>query len=483
MHRGHLPCLLLAFGSGCSTPAVYEGATLPRFLVDPIVSVAPAPTPSELHPIPVSEQPVVTLPDAVRECVLNNLRLKAGEERVRQTQADYISESLIPNSQLLAQAQLLPLTTIDVINQAGPPQFDALLTVPIDWLVFGKRVAAQAAAQLNIDVARADQADLLRREIAQTVDLFYDTLEADIAARLADQDIQALESLEKAAEERGKGDNKSAIEGRRVRLAILDAQRERRKRRGLAETTLAKLQVRMGRRPDTPDFVVRGTLAVRATAPALTVGQAWALAEEHRPDLVAARRTVIAADAAMVREQKRAYPQVSVTAGADYQDQNRITGFRNAWLWTAAVTTTLPFTDRNQGKVLSAEAAARAARAALGVATADARAEVEQAVAEYSEALAGVSGEDAASLRMALEVRQGTLAAYRKGDKDLVDALDAERAYRDRVRNTLSNLTDYWQALNKLNAAVGVRALSAEAAMTDTLLEESNPKEPTPLKK
>lgn len=480
MRWRYLVCLPLVAGWGCGTPLVYESAPLPRFLVDPVAVAPPPPSPSELHPVPVAERPVVTLPDAVRECVLNNLRLQAGAERVIQAQADYLSESLIPNSQLLLQAQLLPITAENQVNQAGPPQFDALVTVPVDWFLFGKRVAAQAAAQLAVDAAQADYADLLRREIAQTVDLFYDALEADIAVHLAEQDIQALEALERIAQERGNADAKSMIEGRRVRLAILDAQRELRKRRGLVETTLAKLQVRMGRPPDTPDFVVRGTLAIRATAPALTVGQAWALAEQHRPDLVAARRAVTAGDAAAERERKRAYPQVAVTSGVDYQDQSRITGFRNAWLWTAAVTTTLPFTDRNQGKVLAAEAAARGARAALGVATADARAEVEQAVAEYNESLAGVSGEDAASLRTAREVREATIAAYKKGDKDLVDALDAERAYRDRVRNTLGNLTDYWQALNKLNAAVGVRALAARAAARDTLLDEATPKEPAP---
>jgi cobalt-zinc-cadmium efflux system outer membrane protein len=468
----------LAFCWGCATPPAYEGEPLSRFLVDPVAVTMPAPLPSEVQPVPVAERPVVTLPDAVRECVLNNLRLKGGEERIRQAQADYITESLIPNSQLMTDAQLLPLSSIDTLNQAGPPQYDALVTMPIDWLVFGKRVAAQAAAALSVDVARADQADLLRKEIAQTVDLFYDALEARVAVRLAEQDVDALHALENAASKRGKDDIKFEIDVRRVRLAILDAQRELRKRRGFVETSLARLQVRMGRPPDTPDFVVRGTLAVKATAPALTLGQAWALAEKHRPDLISARRAVTAADAAVERERTRGYPQVALTSGVDYQDQQRITGFRNSWLWTVQLTTTLPFTDRNQGKVQSAEAGARAARAGLGVATADARAEVEQAVAEYSEALAGVSGEDAASLLTARQVREGTLAAYKKGDKDLVDALDAERAYRDRVRNTLANLTDYWQALNKLNAAVGVRALSAEEAGKDTLLEEATPKEP-----
>ena len=92
------------------------------------------------------------------------------------------------------------------------------------------------------------------------------------------------------------------------------------------------------------------------------------------------------------------------------------------------------------------------------------------------EAVEGVTGEDVASLRTAREVRDATLEAYKKGTKDLVDALDSEKAYRDRVRNTLGNLTDYWQALNRLNAAVGQRVLTAVEAEKDTLLDEATPK-------
>lgn len=467
-----LLCLPLA-ALGCRTPAAYESPPLPRFLVDPVPAPTPDPAPTE-PPVPIAERPVVTLPDAVAECALNSLRLKAGIERVRSAQADFVSESLIPNPQLMADAQLLPLSGLSFDHQAGPPQYDAALTVPVDWFLFGKRVAARAAAELAIDVAQAEYADLLRREIAATVDMFFDALEADIAVRLAEQDVAALKELEKSALARAKEDAKSSVEVRRVRLAVLDAQRELRKRRAGAETTKSKLQARIGRPADTPDFVVRGTLAVSAAAPLPTLNQAWALAEQNRPDLAAARRTVVAADAAVARERRRAYPQVAVTAGADYQDQVRITGFRNAWLWTAAVTSTLPLTDRNQGKVLAAESAARAARASFGVATAEARVEVEQALAEYTEALNGMTGEDVASLETALGVRDDTLAAYRKGEKDLLDALDAERAYRDRLRNTLGNLTDYWQALNRLNAAVGLRLLDARPAERDPLFDGAN---------
>jgi outer membrane protein TolC len=189
--------------------------------------------------------------------------------------------------------------------------------------------------------------------------------------------------------------------------------------------------------------------------------------------LVAARRAVDAARAAISREERRAFPQVAFSPGVDYQDQVRITGFRNTWLWTAQLITTLPLTDRNQGHIMLAEAQLRTSQANLAAALTDARSEVEQAVAEYTEAAEGITHEDVASLRTAREVLDETVAAYRKGDKALIDALDAENGYRDRQRANLANLADYWQALNHVNAAVGQRVLSAVVADRDHVPEDS----------
>jgi cobalt-zinc-cadmium efflux system outer membrane protein len=432
-------------------------------------SIIPA---QEIQGSPEEQRAVVTLPDAVRECVLNNMKLKAGEEKVRSAQADYLSESLIPNSQLFVDAQLLPLSALDVSHQGGPPEYDAFLTVPIDGFLFGKRVAAQSAARLNVDVAQAELADLIRKQIAQTVDSFYDALEANLALKLAEQRLATYQHLENVAKERKKGKESSSLEQRRISLTILDIQREIRKGRATIESAKSKLRANMGRPPDAPDFVVEGTLAVRAIAPALTAAQAWVLAEQHRPDLIAARRAIDAARAAISREERRAFPQVAISPGVDYQDQLRITGFRNPWLWTAQVTTTLPLTDRNQGHVMLAQAQLRSAQANLMAALTDARAEVEQATAEYTEAADGITNEDVASLRTAREVLDETVAEYRKGDKTLIDALDAENGYRDRQRAYLANLADYWQALNHVNAAIGLRVRVAVEADRDQVPDD-----------
>jgi cobalt-zinc-cadmium efflux system outer membrane protein len=255
---------------------VYESPSLPRFLIDnppEAALIAPA---QEAQVAPVEQRAVVTLPDAVRECVLNNMRLKAGEEKVRSAQADYLSESLIPNSQLLVDAQLLPLSALNVVHQGGPPEYDAFLTVPVDWFLFGKRVAAQSAARLSVDVAQAELADLIRKQIAQTVDSFYDALEAGLALKLAEQRLVAYQRLESAAKESKKGRETSSLEQRRISLTILDIRREIRKGRAALESAKSKLRANMGRPPGAPDFVVEGTLGGagdRASAdPSTSVG-------------------------------------------------------------------------------------------------------------------------------------------------------------------------------------------------------------------
>lgn len=459
---------------GCSTPAVYVAEPLPRYIIDPVT------LPEEYVHRPEAEAPAaenkpISLADAVQECVLNNLHLKAGEEKICTAQAEYVTDSLIPNSEFILQGTLLPITALTFDKQGGPPQYDAFVTMPIDWCVFGKRVAAQAAGRLGVDVAQAEFAETMRKEISQTVDAFYDVLRTEAALKLAEEDAKELQIIEQTAKDRAKAGFATPTDENRARLAVLDAQNDIRRRRAAAETAKAKLKMRLGRPPQSPDVIVKGTLAVREVAPHLSLNRAWELAELNRPDILAARRAIFAADATLERERRRALPQLSVIAGVDYQDQIRIVGFRNPWMWTTGIQTYLPTSDRGQGKIMSAESAVRSARANLGKTYSEARAELEQALAEYAESLNGITGENVQSLQTAREVRDGLRTAYRKGEKDinLLDAIDAEKAYRDRLRNMLNTYADYWQALNHVNAAVGFRVLSAQESETEKIVEDA----------
>ena len=149
-------------------------------------------------------KPKVTLPMAIELCVANNFRVRAGAERVRQAEGDLVTSSLIPNASLFADSQLIPLRHADIDSPLGPPQWDTLLSVPIDWLLFGKRVAAMRAARLGIDVSNADSANVLRVQLAQTVDVFYEVLADRAYLQLAEQTLDELRDLENLTDDLAK---------------------------------------------------------------------------------------------------------------------------------------------------------------------------------------------------------------------------------------------------------------------------------------
>src|SRR5262249_410881 len=142
-----------------------------------------------------------------------------------------------------------------------------------------------------------------------------------------------------------------AVELDRVRLAVLDARRELRRREAAVGTAKAKLRPFIGRSASDPDFELEGTLQATAAAPPPSLNQAILLAEANRPDLVSDRRSISQAQAAIERERLKARAQVSLQPGLSYQHQKPITGFPDALLFDIGVQTTLPISDRNQGNI------------------------------------------------------------------------------------------------------------------------------------
>ena len=412
-------------------------------------------TPASAQEVSAQPTTIMTLPQAVQETVLANLRVRAKGEKIAQAEADFTTASLIPNAQLFADYQLVPLQHTDINNQAGPPQWDALVTVPIDWLLFGKRVAAMAATNLGVDVAQADYADVLRKAISDTVQAWYDLLEARELAALAQEDLTDLERIEEITKKQVELGGAGSAERDRVRLAVLDARREARQRAAAAAAAKAKLRPLLGRSAPDADFEVRGVLTVKTAVPAPTLEEAVALAERQRPDLLSDRRAIAQGRAGVARELALGKPQVPIQTGLNYQVQRRITGFPDTTLFAIGLNTTLPFTDRNQGNVAKAGSLLRQSELTYKADLADVRSEIEQALTAYRTATIAVTEDDPSTLEVAKNLRDKTEAAYKVGGRRLLELLDAQRAYRDRVRASVSNSTDFWQSLYKLNAATG----------------------------
>ena len=123
--------------------------------------------------------------------------------------------------------------------------------------------------------------------------------------------------------------------------------------RELALKKLAKAALRpfIGRTAADPDYEVEGNLTVTAVVPPPKLEEAVALAEAHRPDLLAGRKSIDHANAVVELECRRAKPQVAIQPGWTYQNQRYVDGFRNGSMFDIGISTTLPLTDRNQGNI------------------------------------------------------------------------------------------------------------------------------------
>lgn len=402
----------------------------------------------------------LTLADAVAQCLAADPRIRAGAEQLEQARADLWTASLVPNPTLDTGISLFPLfDSFTVDHQGGPPQFDVGLAFPVDWLLFGKRAASVQLAHAGVDVAAAELADLIRQRLAATIAAFYAVLEARALLELARQDLESLERLQRITAELVDLGGAGTIENDRVRVALLDSQRDVRRREADLAIAQAALLAQLGRRTPARALEVDGALAVTSPAPPVPAGQAFHLAARHRPDAIAARLRVAEASSAVRKAETDAFPDVTPRLGYTRQFQSKSIGFPDVNAFGAGVELTLPTFDRNQGTIARARSALVQSQNDLRAQLADIRAEVEEATRTYQFAYETVTADAPLRIETARNARDKIEAAYRAGGRPLIDVLDAQRAFRDTQRLDIEDHAQYWQSLYRLNAAVGREVL------------------------
>jgi cobalt-zinc-cadmium efflux system outer membrane protein len=415
----------------------------------------------------------ITLPVAIEMCVNNNFRVLQGGQRVQMAEGDLITSSLIPNPSLFADCQLIPLRNVEITNQLGPPQWDTLVSFPIDWLLFGKRLAAMRAARLGVEVSRADFADVLRVQLAGTVDGFYEVLMDDAYLKLAEKNLDELKDVEKLTVALAKKKQVGKLELDRIKLAVHEALLEKHDRELALEVAKARLRPFLGRTAADPDYEVKGVLTVTAVVPPPTLAEAVALAEAHRPDLISDRKAIDQANATLALERRKARPSIAIQPGWSYQDQAHQTISRNGSMFDIGIATTLPITDRNQGNIRKTQAQILERQFDFQGDRADVLAEVEASRSTYEDAVEHLTQFNTPeTMKAAYELRNNMEAAYRAGTRKLIDLLDAHKAYQSRLAHVIEFESTYWRALNRLNAAVGLKAFDPDRGATRPIAKE-----------
>ena len=411
---------MVVAGAGCvvgqENPRAYAMApvSLPGVSAEP---AAEAPLPETL-PAPQAVPAGMSLDQAISATLMADPKIRAGLEAIHQANADWLTSSLPPNPTLLTDGHFpAAADRLRPTDRAGPRKLTCKWGIPIDWFLFGKRAAAMASASLGVRQSEADYADLIRQRVTATATAFYDVLEAKSLLDLARQDTENLTRLEAATRKAVDAGGRPVVELNRVRLDLLKSQQDLRE----AESALADRQGQAASavRPHRRRPILRrgrqsrraldcGTAARRGgvcPGPGRTV-PTFSPCESRFP------RPRRIPSSSGERRFRRSRPN-SATPGSIRPRSVRRTPIPG----TLRLPRPLPLFDRNQGNRAKAQSVAAQNCYNLQAGLVDLRAEIEEAVQDFSTAYQNARSVAQEQLKLAAEVRDSIAKAYDAGGR------------------------------------------------------------------
>ena len=404
-----------------------------------------------------------TFDQVISTMLTSDPKLRVGKEDIRQAQAEYWSSSLLPNPELTVEGGAIPFRRLEADEYTGgPPELNFNVEFPIDWFLFAKRKAAMHSAQWEVRQAQAEYADLIRGRISETATLFYDVLEAKALLDVAQQDVDILVNLEQIAKQGVEAGGMPAVEWKRISLDLLQCRQELIEAEKTLDILKAQLRAQFGSMDYDPNFDISGDLDVPAGLSAMSLEEAFYMAQQNRPDIRALQMGISKARADVRLENRNARPEVTAFAGMGREYSSLPDpGEKNYNSWGIGLTVSVPLFDRNQGNRMAARSALTQSNRQYQSGIVDLRAEIIEADKELRTAHRRAHTFATEEVRLAREVRDIMIEGFKAGGRPLIDALDADRGYRETVRLFITNRADYWRAFYIYNSVVGVDSVNS----------------------
>jgi cobalt-zinc-cadmium efflux system outer membrane protein len=362
------------------------------------------------------------------------------------------------------QASLRPNPTVSFMQQEEPSGTDNQTRVEMQWpLDLFRRTGRIAVAEREIEVTEKGVADR-ERQLAGDVRMKYG--EVAVALRdLAIGDELVAATLRQSGLVRARVDQGSTppLERNMVDVEVRRLEAERLLQAGRVEAALVDLKRLLGMSPDEP-LRVRDTLdslvATVVTSPPV------ASVADVRADVQEAEARVRMADARIDRARRdgrvdislfgtymrmdAGFPQRGFNGGGDLE---RVRG-RFHYV-AGGATVTVPLRNRNQGEVVSAQAARMGAAATLDAVQLTAQAEMAAARARDDYARRAVAAYADGAQILARENLDVVRQTYELGRATIFDVLSEQRRYLDLERAYTAALREAYEARTALRRAVG----------------------------
>lgn len=391
----------------------------------------------------------LTVDEAVREAIANNLDLAAEKLNVSVAEARQITAGFRPNPVLTVSGQTLNVlgATYSPNTPLGPNQMNIHGDFPVER--GRKREERMALAKEDKALAELGVREVMRQVIASVQMGFVDVQQAKESLKLALENLKSLEGVVTVNEARVKSGDLAVVELDRSRVAALQYRAAVQQAQLQLDRAKTQLQKLMGRRVKAPDFDVAGDM--RREALAETPAEITRLALARRPDYLSGQQSQ-ARSRADLRLQL-ANSKVDYVIGTEFTHQAAWGVSGNSM----GVYFSMPLRifNRNQGEIARAQREINLAAARARSVEASIETEVEQAYRNYTVWRQLLTNIESEMLGKARTVRNTTEYSYRRGEASLVEFLDAQRAFNDATQTFNEARANYARSRYLIDAVSG----------------------------
>jgi len=369
--------------------------------------------------------PTYTLEQLVELARSQGPAFAASRARIVGAEAGLVTAGARPNPELDLQAGRQSASGGSIPGSTGA--FGVLQPIDRGSL----REARRAVATTGVEGARAEASVFERDRIAELTLRYLDVLRLQAAARLAEEDLSIAEQIRSRVQVRVGTGEAPRFELIRADAERLNAQRAVQAAAARIDVARAELRRRVGSALPA-DFALVGSIEDAVPAPPPIDALRASLRSRH-PELSAARAALRNAEARLALERERARPTFAVRAGVE-----RVPEVTDARI---GLVVQVPVFDRREGPI--AEAAAEVERSRLDLADRELQLgqALEVAWQRHQIAIAQVAAYESGLLSEAEAAVRVAEAAYRFGERGILDFLDAQRTFRT-LRNEF-NATRY----------------------------------------
>lgn len=373
----------------------------------------------------------LTLDQVLTEALANNLRLIAQRFNISIGEARLIQARLRPNPVLSLGGNYLDILGAGFSpnsNAAGPTEINAR----VDYLLErgNKRQERVAVAEAAKSVAQLELLNATRNLVIDVQSSFTALLLAKENLTLANQSLEAFNRIVAVNRTRVESGDLARVELVRSQVAVLQFQNQVRQAELRLRAARNKLQALMGRTTYSAAFDVTGQM--RRDPLLQDQSEILKTAMANRPDLEALRRDQ-ARSLADIRLQL-AQGKVDFTVGAAANRQFGVGGYNSGNSAGLFFSMPLAIYNRNQGEIERARQEQAQITARIRALEQEIAADVENALAEYSNSKSLLETIEGEMLDQARRVREVIDFSYRRGEATFIELLDAQRTFNETMQ-------------------------------------------------